>query len=180
VAETANERDIKRAYRQKALKLHPDVNKAVRVQADCVCRAPPGGGGTGFPTARVWHLLNDILSRALRCSCLAAMTARQAVLHCTRHTASPEACDSCVCCSAWPTWCLPHCHLGCPCLLQPNAEAQFLEVKNAFTVLSDPQQRAAYDRQLRGVSAVACLQAALVCMGPPCPAGAASSAAMHV
>jgi hypothetical protein len=29
VASTASERDIKRAYRQKALKLHPDVNKAV-------------------------------------------------------------------------------------------------------------------------------------------------------
>jgi DnaJ-class molecular chaperone len=30
VTEAANDRDIKRAYRQKALKLHPDVNKAVR------------------------------------------------------------------------------------------------------------------------------------------------------
>jgi hypothetical protein len=40
------------------------------------------------------------------------------------------------------------------CFLQPNAEAQFLEVKNAFTVLSDPQQRADYDRKSRGVSAV--------------------------
>ncbi|KAF8064614.1 dnaJ [Scenedesmus sp. PABB004] len=60
VAADASERDIKKAYRQKALKLHPDVNKA------------------------------------------------------------------------------------------PNAEAQFLEVKNAFTVLSDPQQRAAYDRKLKG------------------------------
>lgn len=49
----------------------------------------------------------------------------------------------------------------CVCLsvLQPNAEAQFLEVKNAFTVLSDPQQRADYDRKLRGVSAP-CGQAA--------------------
>lgn len=42
-----------------------------------------------------------------------------------------------------------------PCLpaladhMQPNAEAQFLEVKNAFTVLSDPQQRAQYDRKMR-------------------------------
>lgn len=35
---------------------------------------------------------------------------------------------------------------------QPNAEAQFLEVKNAFQVLSDPQQRAEYDRKLRWVS----------------------------
>lgn len=60
VTDSANDRDIKRAYRQKALKLHPDVNKA------------------------------------------------------------------------------------------PNAEAQFLEVKNAFTVLSDPQQRADYDRKSRG------------------------------
>lgn len=33
VSEAANERDIKRAYRQKALKLHPDVNKAVRHKA---------------------------------------------------------------------------------------------------------------------------------------------------
>jgi len=39
-----------------------------------------------------------------------------------------------------------------PLLLQPNAEAQFLEVKNAFTVLSDPKQRADYDRKTRGVS----------------------------
>jgi hypothetical protein len=30
VAQDASERDIKKAYRQKALKLHPDVNKAVR------------------------------------------------------------------------------------------------------------------------------------------------------
>jgi hypothetical protein len=29
VAQDASERDIKKAYRQKALKLHPDVNKAV-------------------------------------------------------------------------------------------------------------------------------------------------------
>lgn len=43
-------------------------------------------------------------------------------------------------------------HILC---LQPNAETQFLEVKNAFTVLSDRQQRADYDRKLRGVS-VAC------------------------
>jgi hypothetical protein len=35
---------------------------------------------------------------------------------------------------------------------QPNAEAQFLEVKNAFQVLSDAQQRAEYDRKLRWVS----------------------------
>eukprot|EP00882_Tetradesmus_deserticola_P006701 GHRQ01007054.1.p1 GENE.GHRQ01007054.1~~GHRQ01007054.1.p1 ORF type:complete len:209 (+),score=50.78 GHRQ01007054.1:247-873(+) len=60
VAQDASERDIKKAYRQKALKLHPDVNKA------------------------------------------------------------------------------------------PNAQAQFLEVKSAFTVLSDQQQRAQYDRKLRG------------------------------
>jgi DnaJ-class molecular chaperone len=39
-------------------------------------------------------------------------------------------------------------------LLQPNAEAQFLEVKNAFTVLSDAKQKAEYDRKLRGVSQV--------------------------
>lgn len=45
---------------------------------------------------------------------------------------------------------VPTC-LPCPCL-QPNAEAQFLEVKNAFTVLSDAKQRAEYDRKLRGVS----------------------------
>lgn len=37
-------------------------------------------------------------------------------------------------------------------LLQPNAEQQFLEVKNAFQVLSDAQQRAQYDRKLKGVS----------------------------
>lgn len=37
-------------------------------------------------------------------------------------------------------------------LPQPNAEAQFLEVKNAFQVLSDAQQRAEYDRKLRWVS----------------------------
>ncbi|KAF6256007.1 hypothetical protein COO60DRAFT_1702519 [Scenedesmus sp. NREL 46B-D3] len=60
VAQDASERDIKKAYRQKALKLHPDVNKA------------------------------------------------------------------------------------------PDAQAQFLEVKNAFGVLSDQQQRAQYDRKLRG------------------------------
>eukprot|EP00879_Flechtneria_rotunda_P010250 GHRR01010716.1.p1 GENE.GHRR01010716.1~~GHRR01010716.1.p1 ORF type:complete len:371 (+),score=162.54 GHRR01010716.1:106-1218(+) len=60
VSQGATDRDIKRAYRQKALKLHPDVNKA------------------------------------------------------------------------------------------PSAQAQFLEVKNAFQVLSDPQQRAQYDRKLRG------------------------------
>jgi curved DNA-binding protein CbpA len=29
VPAAASERDIKKAYRQKALKLHPDVNKAV-------------------------------------------------------------------------------------------------------------------------------------------------------
>uniref|UniRef100_A0A383VGM1 J domain-containing protein n=1 Tax=Tetradesmus obliquus TaxID=3088 RepID=A0A383VGM1_TETOB len=60
VSQDATDRDIKKAYRQKALKLHPDVNKA------------------------------------------------------------------------------------------PNAQEQFLEVKNAFSVLSDAQQRAAYDRKLRG------------------------------
>ncbi|WIA39095.1 hypothetical protein OEZ86_005235 [Tetradesmus obliquus] len=60
VSQDASDRDIKKAYRQKALKLHPDVNKA------------------------------------------------------------------------------------------PNAQEQFLEVKNAFSVLSDAQQRAAYDRKLRG------------------------------
>lgn len=37
-------------------------------------------------------------------------------------------------------------------LPQPNAEAQFLEVKNAFQVLSDAQQRSEYDRKLRWVS----------------------------
>jgi hypothetical protein len=41
-------------------------------------------------------------------------------------------------------------------LLQPNAQAQFLEVKNAFSVLSDPQQRAQYDRKLKGVSRTSC------------------------
>jgi hypothetical protein len=30
VTSDASERDIKKAFRQKALKLHPDVNKAVR------------------------------------------------------------------------------------------------------------------------------------------------------
>lgn len=51
----------------------------------------------------------------------------------------------------------------CILCLQPNAEAQFLEVKNAFTVLSDPQQRADYDRKLRGVSETngCCMTAAL-------------------
>jgi curved DNA-binding protein CbpA len=29
VPQAATDRDIKKAYRQKALKLHPDVNKAV-------------------------------------------------------------------------------------------------------------------------------------------------------
>ena len=37
VTESANEREIKRAYRQKALKLHPDVNKAVRGADSCAC-----------------------------------------------------------------------------------------------------------------------------------------------
>ncbi|WIA18790.1 hypothetical protein OEZ85_003474 [Tetradesmus obliquus] len=60
VSQDASDRDIKKAYRQKALKLHPDVNKA------------------------------------------------------------------------------------------PNAQEQFLEVKNAFSVLSDAQQRAQYDRKLGG------------------------------
>jgi len=59
VPQTATDRDIKKAYRQKALKLHPDVNKA------------------------------------------------------------------------------------------PDAEKKFMEVKNAFTVLSNPQQKAEYDRKLR-------------------------------
>lgn len=36
VTESANEREIKRAYRQKALKLHPDVNKAVRIDETAV------------------------------------------------------------------------------------------------------------------------------------------------
>lgn len=44
------------------------------------------------------------------------------------------------------------CDCCCVLLLQPNAEAQFLEVKNAFTVLSDPKQRSDYDRKMRGVS----------------------------
>lgn len=39
VPATASERDIKKAYRQKALKLHPDVNKAVRSSQE--------GGGRG-------------------------------------------------------------------------------------------------------------------------------------
>lgn len=34
-------------------------------------------------------------------------------------------------------------------LPQPNAEAQFLEVKSAFGVLSDAQERAQYDRKLQ-------------------------------
>jgi DnaJ-domain-containing protein 1 len=34
VTDSANDRDIKRAYRQKALKLHPDVNKAVSSTAN--------------------------------------------------------------------------------------------------------------------------------------------------
>lgn len=46
--------------------------------------------------------------------------------------------------------------------LQPNAEAQFLEVKNAFTVLSDAQQRAQYDRKLKGVSSSVFSNAAAV------------------
>jgi DnaJ-class molecular chaperone len=40
--------------------------------------------------------------------------------------------------------------------MQPDAQAQFLEVKNAFGVLSDAQQRAQYDRKLRGVSSGCC------------------------
>lgn len=42
VSEAANERDIKRAYRQKALKLHPDVNKAVRHEAGAPAAAACG------------------------------------------------------------------------------------------------------------------------------------------
>jgi hypothetical protein len=38
VAQDASERDIKKAYRQKALKLHPDVNKAVSSGKQSSCR----------------------------------------------------------------------------------------------------------------------------------------------
>lgn len=62
------------------------------------------------------------------------------------HVLACQMCRVFVSCPGLP---FPLCVL---CCVQPNAEAQFLEVKNAFTVLSDPKQRSDYDRKMRGVS----------------------------
>lgn len=53
----------------------------------------------------------------------------------------------------------------CCVLLQADAQEKFLEVKNAFTVLSDPQQRRDYDRKLKGVCTHAA-QAAVTAVVP--------------
>ena len=49
VASSATDRDIKRAYRQKALKLHPDVNKAVGPRARARPRVVGASAGPRWP-----------------------------------------------------------------------------------------------------------------------------------
>lgn len=85
---------IKSAYRKLALKLHPDVNKAVR-------------------------------SRSRASACLATLQRLR-----RRITLPPP----------------------CPHPPQPDATAKFTQVKEAFTVLSDEDQRRNYDRMSSGES----------------------------
>jgi hypothetical protein len=144
VAATASDRDIKKAYRQKALKLHPDVNKAVggrrwgwagrrtsarrstaaagveqRSIGDMPARGQPGGVGG-----------SQVAVAAGRRRAAAGGSQQAGPRGLTPPPAAPR-----------PT-------------PQPDAEQRFMEVKTAFSVLSDPQQRAEYDRRQRaGVSA---------------------------
>lgn len=48
--------------------------------------------------------------------------------------------------SVWCAWFIAWCFLPFTCL-QPNATELFKSVKEAYEVLSDPHQRAAYNKQ---------------------------------